>query len=356
MVFDGCAGGSIVVANNVCEPCPLGYYTPGVYDTICLKCPKFRIGLVSSKCRGLDTSEMYIPTSGCFCGGYIIGLSHIAGSSLLIVMMCAYFLLVVYFARTVVNLNLGVSKFSLLHLSFTIMLSALDTATDLLYILVNPFANAIIFGFIIFFYMVNAFPYINYLRGSKPGIIRALITLPTVIASRSSMITILLVVPYAILMIVKSLVLFLAGYLLYTSKLLMLAPIYNNFMFWFTHSNQFQSTDLVSNEHFSESVYYEIFFESVPQIILQVINWLYTTYYGGTIYANNKFLLISVLSSGLTFLFHTQKLIRVKWAGMKIADIKTGFEGISYNEVDDKQRTDIELTELSQNNILHRIS
>jgi hypothetical protein len=113
----------------------------------------------------------------------------------------------------------------------------------------------------------------------------------------------------------------------------MLAPIHNKFMFWLTHSNQFQISDLVDNVHFSESVYYELFFEATPQIILQVINWLYTIYMGGTIFENNSILLISIFSPGFTLLFQVQKIVRIKIAGKKISDIETGFEGIVYKAI-----------------------
>ena len=134
-------------------------------------------------------------------------------------------------------------------------------------------------------------------------------------------------------MFIKSIILFMVGYLLYTSKLLMLAPVHNKFMFLFTHSNQFQISDLVDNVHFSESVYYELFFEATPQIILQVVNWLYTTYMGGTIFENNPILLVSIFSSGFTLLFQIQKIVRIKLAGKKISDIETGFEGIVYKVI-----------------------
>ena len=338
-----CNGGSILTPDG-CEPCTLGYYTPGGYDTICLKCPPFRVALLSTNCNGLDTAQTNGLVPGCYCGGYIIGLSNSAYIGIIVAMMSTYLLLVVYFTREVLSLNLGISKFSLLQLVITVLLSALDTTTDLLYILVNPFGNALFLGLIIFFYLANIGPYINYLRVNKPGILTSLVTLPPFLASRSR----IFIVPiYSIFMVVKSLVLFLVGYLLYTSKLMMLAPIHNKFMLWFTHSNQFQSNQLVDNENFSQSVYYELFFEAVPQIVLQVINWLYTTYMGGTIFENNLSLTISIFAGGLTFLLHVQQLIRIKLSGKKITDIKTGFENIRYaddKDVDFKRTTAIVVT------------
>ena len=328
-----CTGGSYVTANGGCESCPMGYYSKGTADTMCIKCPLFRVGTISSGCKGLDTTQMKDGNEDCTCDGFMTGIPSNVASGIITAMMCTYFLLVLYFMRKVVSLNSGVSKFSLLQLALTVMLSALDTTTDLLYILVNPFSDSIFFGLIIFFYLVNILTYINYLRVTKPGLIASLVTVPPTIASSSSKFTLLLLVPYYTFILVKSLTLLFIGYLLYTSKLIVLAPIHNNFMFWFAQSNNFQTTQLVDNEHFSESIYYELFFESTPQIILQVLNWGSTSF-GGSVVEVNKLLFISIISSGFVLLYHSQKLVRTKLSCQKVADIKTGFEGLNFTEVD----------------------
>ena len=331
IVAGRCRGGSISTPSGGCEPCTLGYYTPGLYDTdTCLKCPPLRVAVHSPGCSGLDRTSMYNSFSRlCYCDGYMIGISGSLSTGIIVAMMSCYLFLVVYFIREVVSLNLMVSKFSLLSLALTVLLSALDTTTDLVYILSNPFGSEILLGLTVFFYMANIVPYTNYMRVNKSGILKSLVTTPPFLSSRYST----LIAPYCIVMFIKSVILFIVGYLLYTSKLLMLAPIHNKFMFWFTNSNQFQISDLVDNVHFTQSVYYELFFEATPQIILQVLNWWYYIDLGGSIYANNPTLLVSIISSGLTFLFQVQRIVRTKLAGKKVSDMKTGFEGIVYKAI-----------------------
>jgi hypothetical protein len=121
-----CTGGSYVTANGGCESCPMGYYSKGTADTMCIKCPLFRVGTISSGCKGLDTTQMKDGNEDCTCDGFMIGIPNNVANGIIIAMMCTYFLLVLYFMRKVVSLNSGVSKFSLLQLAFTVMLSALD--------------------------------------------------------------------------------------------------------------------------------------------------------------------------------------------------------------------------------------
>ena len=96
-----CRGGSISTPSGDCEPCTLGYYTPGLYDTdTCLKCPPFRVALLSTGCKGLDQAQAYDGFSGiCQCDGFMIGISSNLSIGIIVAMMCIYLFLVVYFIR-----------------------------------------------------------------------------------------------------------------------------------------------------------------------------------------------------------------------------------------------------------------
>lgn len=318
-----------------CVSCSTGEYSQGPYATECLKCPPFRVATLSSGCGGLDPAQVHDGLQSCTCDSYWIGLEATKANGIAIAMMIVYFALVAYSVNFVLTTNASISKIMVLKLAFTILLSALDTTTDLLYILTSEFGYPILFALCIFFYLANIFAYLNYLRVHKPGIVSSMITLPAQVtnACNNRFLIVFLVIPYYFFMLIKSIVLFLAGYCLYTSKLLLIGPIHNTFFELFTNSKQFATTQLLDNQSFTEGVYYELFFESLPQIVIQVRNWQ-STYFGGSI-LTNKPLLASVISSVATFLFHITILISYKCS---CKSIKTGFEDLVFidsRKVDD---------------------
>jgi hypothetical protein len=328
--YNYCNGGAVY--NNQtgdCDSCKTGEYSVGPYATECKQCQPFRVATISSGCGGLDPAQSG-GFGSCTCDSYWIGLEASKANGIAIAMMIVYFLLVVYFIRVIITANPSISKYKLLKLAFTVLLSAVDTTTDLLYILTSAFGYPIFFALCIFFYLANIFAFLNYLRVHKHGIVATMFILPpaiTTACNNNQVLVIMAAVPYYVYMVIKSIVLFFAGYCLYTSKLLMVGPIHNKFFNYFAQSNKFNSSELLDNESFTEGVYYELFFESLPQLVLQVLNWR-STYFGGSILVN-KPLLASIISSAVTFIYHSVTLLANRCS---CKQIKTGFEGMVYSD------------------------
>ncbi len=59
------------------------------------------------------------------------------------------------------------------------------------------------------------------------------------------------------------------------SSLTVLGPIYNRYMQLLTFSSEHSTLFWVETELFNASLYEEIFFESTPQVILQLVNYQY---------------------------------------------------------------------------------
>ncbi len=329
--YNYCNGGAVY--NNQtgdCDSCKTGEYSVGPYATECLECPPFRVATLSSGCGGLDPSQAKGAFQSCTCDSYWIGLEASKANGIAIAMMIVYFLLVVYFIRVIITANPSISKYKLLKLAFTVLLSAVDTTTDLLYILTSAFGYPIFFALCIFFYLANIFAFLNYLRVRKPGIVATMFILPpaiTTACNNNQFLVIMAAVPYYVYLVIKSIVLFFAGYCLYTSKLLMVGPIHNKFFQLFAQSNKFNSSELLDNESFTEGVYYELFFESLPQLVIQIRNWQ-STYFGGSILVN-KPLFASIISSAITFIYHSVTLLANRCS---CKQIKTGFEGMVYSD------------------------
>ena len=141
------------------------------------------------------------------------------------------------------------------------------------------------------------------------------------------------------------------------SKLLMIGPIHNKFFELFTNSNQFKTTQFLDNQSFTEGVYYELVFESLPQIVLQVLNFAFLD--NGSFlmrFSEDKVLIASVICSFFTVLFHMTVIIRGKCS---CKNIKTGYEGLVVGNATDSKKVssvpEVEITEFT-NEVVEQVA
>lgn len=324
-----------------CSACPVGYYT-NFGDSKCKKCPAGRTSYYRGTTNGVENNDIgyclglgndpkpdsLVSPQGdpyeevCGCDGYWIGMDSSVASGLLIAMMIIYEVILLSSMRTFIS-N-GESKYLALKLIFDITLCSLDTASDLTYIASTVFARSYYLVLCLFFYVIH-FPF-YFLHLQKKLGPNFLIIFPAKLLSTN---------PYQnaasmVALVLYRVVLLVLGFFLFASKLLTIGTVYNQFVQALTLSDEHNTEFWLDVALFNQSLYEEIFLESIPQVVLQMLNWSYVSV-GGDIYNSYPLLLVSVITACFTILKNIVAVIKLKRQGKKIVERVTGFEGLLIN-------------------------
>ena len=352
-----------------CTKCPSGYYNPedksivgnvdstGIsklcltcdtlqfgdeFGTSCTECPYPKQSVIDDK-DNLFYHKIY-PCSVINFRTYAQAVTAVE------VVMVVLFFGCLYFVRSIPE-GKERSQLNILHafgLCLYIAIPALDTLTDIAYVMTSNFYNYAIFALVLALVIVPNFYFLKHLWvvGAR---LRLFIPMPKFIILQKYdtlfkiLFTTILSIPWLILNSWFIIPWLIFGFFLHSTKVFSIGGVSNMWLQVWTGTDKYNVTHVIDVEVLNESIYFEILVETMPQLILQLSNniLLKQPWTGVQIF--------SVLLSGLNALNVLYKLIYYKcYKKMDLAEIPVEVKvlGVEIIKLDPPERKHIAIHEM----------